>query len=64
MHGAMEVDGGLGALALATPEVDAGELPVLERLPSREDLRVVGERLLQVRQEGEMVFVGMVRLKP
>lgn len=64
MDGAVEVNGGLGALALAAPEVDTGDLAVLERLARREDLRVLGERLLEVLQESQMVLIGMVRLKP
>lgn len=64
VNGAVEVDGGLRALASASPEMNAGDFTALEGSSRLEYLRVVGEGRLQVRQEGQVISVRMVRLKP
>jgi len=64
VHAAVEVDGGLGSLAAAAPEVDAEEVAPLHRLADVEDLRVGREGGLEVVEEGDVVGVGVVRVEP
>ena len=64
VYGAVEVDGRLGALATGTPDVDAEQLTALGRGTGVEDLRVAGERRLQVVEEGDVVRIRMVVVEP
>lgn len=64
VDGAVEVDGGLGALAAGAPDVNAEDVTALERLADGEDLGSVGERRLQVVEKGDVVGVRVVRVEP
>lgn len=64
VNSTVEVDGGIRTLACASPEMNAGNFTALKRSSRFVDLRVVGEGRLQVRQEGQVVSVRMVRLEP
>ena len=64
MNGAMEINGRLGALAAAAPDVDAKDLAALCRGANIEDLRDIREGTLEVVEELGVVGVRMVRVEP
>lgn len=64
MNSAVKVNGRLGALAAAAPDVDAKDLAALCGGANIEDLRDIGEGTLEVVEELGVVGVRMVRVEP
>jgi hypothetical protein len=64
VHGAVQDDGGLLALACRAPEVDASDVAALQGGADTEDLGVGGVGFLQVGEESQVVGVGVVAVKP
>lgn len=60
----MVINGGLGARATASPEVNTGNGPLFEGLTNGNYFRVVGERSLNIGQPGKMIGVRVVSIKP
>lgn len=63
VDGSVPDDGGLGARAIGTVDVNALERAALERLAGNEDLRVVGEAGLQVLEELVVAVEVVVRVE-
>lgn len=54
----------MSVLAVLAPEVNAVDLTALVRLSDRDDLGVVGERGIEISEEGLVLVVRVVRVPP
>lgn len=64
MHGTVEHNGGLDALAGATPEPDTSDGVAVVGGARRDDLGLAGVGSHEVLEEGQVVGVGVVRVEP
>lgn len=64
MHGAVEHNGGLDALAGATPETDTCDGVAVDRSARGHDLGLVGVGSHEIPEEGQVVGIGVVRVEP
>lgn len=61
---AIENDGRLRVLATASPKVNTLNIATLEGFSRGDQLRVLGERRLNVLQKCQVISVGMIRTEP
>lgn len=64
MHGAVEHNGGLDALAGATPETDTSDGVAITRGARGDDLGLVGVGSHEIPEEVQVVGIGVVRVEP
>lgn len=64
MHGTVEHNSGLDALAGATPETDTGDGVAVVRGARGDDLGLAGVGSHEILEEGQVVGIGVVRVEP